>query len=153
MHGNVKQVCRVKPQSKAKLSAALGAAWGRVANKLGKGVFADDADFDEITIGRAMKGPSLPCAEHLLNSLAADPSALDEVASLYGLAIRPKQSKAANDMELAAGLGHSLSELINRLRDGNRCHLDTLALSELFRPIIPQLQAVVDEADQIRGAA
>jgi len=63
----------------------------------------------------------------------------------------PRQSRAANDMELAAGLGHSLSELIERLRDGKRCHLDTLALAELFRAVIPQMAAVIDEADVLRG--
>lgn len=146
-------VCRIKPQSKSKLSAAVGASWGRVSNTMGKGGFADKADFDEVTISRAMRGPSLPSAEHLLNSLAADSSALDEVFSLYGLSIHTKVSKAANDMELAAGLGRGLSELINRLKDGKRCHLDTLALAELFRSIIPQMQCLVDEADEIRGAA
>ncbi|MEN9924045.1 MAG: hypothetical protein RL268_171 [Pseudomonadota bacterium] len=148
-----KQVCQRKPINKTKLSSALGAAWGRVSHEIGKGTFADKADFDEVTISRAMRGPSLPSAEHLLNSLCADQSALDEVLALYGLAIKPRVSQAANDMELAAGLGHGLSELIDRLRDGRRCHLDTLALAELFRRVIPQLQAIVDEADSIRGAA
>lgn len=145
-----KQVCRQKPQSKTKLSAALSAAWGRVGNALGKGAFADAAEFDVVTINRALTGPSLPAAENLLNSLAADPSALDEVLALYGLRLCPAFSKSANDMELAAGLGHSLSELIDRIRDGTRCHLDTLALAELFRPLMPQMQAVIDEADAMR---
>lgn len=148
-----KQVCRRKPQSKTKLSAALGAAWGRISNGMGKGQFADAADFDEVTISRAMKGPSLPSAEHLLNSLAADPSALDEVLKLYGLSARPIKTQAANDMELAAGLGHALSELIDRLRDGTFCHNDKLAVAVFFRALIPQMQAVIDEADHIRGAA
>lgn len=149
----VKHVCQRKPASKTKLSAALGAAWGRVSLEIGKGAFADKAEFDEVTISRAMRGPSLPSAEHLLNSLCADLSALDEVLALYGLSVTARNPAAANDMELAAGLGHSLSELIDRMRDGKRCHLDTLALGELFRRVIPQLQAIVDEADSIRGAA
>lgn len=145
-----KLVCRQKPQSKTKLSAALSAAWGRVGNTIGKGAFADAAEFDVVTINRALTGPSLPAADNLLNSLAADPSALDEVLALYGLSARPAFSKRTSDMELAAGLGHSLSELIDRLRDGKRCHLDTLALAELFRPLMPQMQAVIDEADAMR---
>lgn len=149
----VKHVCQRKPVSKTRLSAALGAAWGRVSHEIGKGTLADKADFDVVTINRAMTGPSLPSAEHLLNSLCADLSALDEVLALYGVKAKPLVSAAANDMELAAGLGHSLSELIDRMRDGKRCHLDTLALGELFRRVIPQLQAVVDESDSIRGAA
>lgn len=148
-----KQVCRRKPQSKTKLSAALGAAWGRVSNALGKGAFADAAEFDAVTVNRALTGPSLPSAEHLLNSLAADPSALDEVLSLYGLKAVAMKTQAANDMELAAGLGHALSELIDRLRDGKCCHNDKLALAVFFRALIPQMQSVVDEADRLRGAA
>lgn len=146
-----KQVCRAKPQTKSKLSNALSAAWGRVGNTIGKGAFADAAEFDVVTINRALTGPSLPSSEHLLNSLAADPSALDEVLALYGLGVRQAYSQNASDMELAASLGHSLSELIDRLRDGKRCHLDTLALASLFRPLIPHLQMVVEEADAIRG--
>lgn len=145
-------VCRNRPQSKTRLSNALGAAWGRVSNSVGKGAFADAAEFDVVTINRALTGPSLPAAENLLNSLAADPSALDEVLALYGLALRPAYARAGSDMELLAGLGHSIAELIDRLRDGKRCHLDTLALAEMFRPLIPQMQAVVGEADELRGA-
>lgn len=57
-----KQVCQRKPVSKTKLSAALSAAWGRVANNIGKGKFADAAEFDAVTINRALTGPSLPSA-------------------------------------------------------------------------------------------
>lgn len=148
-----KQVCRQKPQSKTKLSAAISAGWSRCAHDMGQGSFADAADMDSVTVRRGISGPSLPSAENLLNSLAADKTALNEVLALYGLEARSKLSQAANDMEIAAGLGHGLSELIDRLRDGKRCHLDTLALGEVFRRVIPQLQAIVDEADHIRGAA
>ncbi len=146
------QVCRKKPVSKTKLSAAIGAAWGRVANKMGKGAFADAAEFDQVTINRALTGPSLPSAEHLLNSLAADPTSLTEVLALYGLKASPAIADPANDFALAAELGHTLAELIDRLRDGKRCHVDTAVLAALFRHLIPQMQAVVDEADARRVA-
>lgn len=147
-----KQVCRRKPQSRAKLSAAIGAAWGRVAHKLGKGVFADAADFDTVTLNRALTGPSLPSAEHLLNSLVADPTALSEVLALYGLKASPAVADPANDFELAAQLGHTLAEMIDRMRDGKRCHVDTAVLASLFRQLIPQMQAVVEEDDARRAA-
>lgn len=152
MASRAKQVCHIAPASKSKLSAALGAAWGRVANEVGKGKFADDAGFDAITINRALTGPSLPSAEHLLNSLAADPTALDEVMALYGLALRPVRVTSGTDMELCAGLGNALAEYLHRLADGKICHTDKLAMAALFRPLIPQMAAIVDEADAIRGA-
>lgn len=145
-----KQVCRRKPQSKTKLSGAISAGWSRCALSMGQGAFADQSDMDPVTVRRGVSGPSLPAAENLFNSLAADPTALNEALSLYGLIATPKQAEAANDMELAAGLGHSVAELIERLRDGKRCHVDTAVLAALFRQLIPQMQAVVDEDDRRR---
>lgn len=152
MQNNRKQVCLQKSQGKATLSAALGAAWSRVANVMGRGAFADKAAFDPVTLARAVAGPSLPSAEHMLNSLAADPTALDEVLALYGLAVRPVVLTHGTDMELCAGLGNALAEYLKRLSDGTICHTDTLAMAALFRPLIPQMAAIVDEADVLRGA-
>jgi hypothetical protein len=147
------QVCRSKPKSRTKLSGAISAGWSRCALKIGHGKFADDADMDAVTVRRGIAGPSLPSAENLLNSLAADPTALNEALALYGLIAAPKQANPANDMQLAAGLGHSVAELIDRLRDGKRCHIDTAVLAALFRELIPQMQAIVDEDDARRFAA
>lgn len=146
-----KQVCRKSPISKAKLSAAICAGWGRVANEMTKGVFAERIDAEVTTVNRALSGPSLPCAEHLLNSLAADTSALDEVLKLYGLKVTPLRSAPANDMSIAAGMAEGVSEIIKLTADGHRCHRDTLVLATLFRPLIPQLQSIVDDADRMRG--
>ena len=145
-----KQVSQAEPQSKTKLSSAISAVCCRVANNIWRGTFADKAAFDEVTIKRAMAGLSLPAAENLLNSLAADPSSLDEVLALYGLHVRPALSVSGCDMQLAALLGRCAAELIERISDGIRCHNDTLALAEVFRAVIPKLQSVVDEADRIR---
>lgn len=141
------QVCRAIPKSRATLSKALSAGWSRIALKIGKGKFADDADFDVVTINRALTGPSLPSAENLLNSLAADPTALCEVMALYGLQLSPLAADAANDFELAARIGHTLAEFLERLRDGQRCHVDTAVLAPMFRDLIPQMQAIVDQDD------
>lgn len=148
-----KHVCRKNPQTKTKLSAALGAAWARVSNRMGKGAFSDAAGFDAVTLNRALTGPSLPSAEHLLNSLCADPTALAEVMALYGLKVSPAIAEPANDFELAAQLGHTLAEMIERMRDGKRCHVDTAVLAALFRQIIPQMQAIIDEDDKRKVAA
>jgi hypothetical protein len=142
-----KQVCRAKPQSKTKLSQAIGAGWSRCVNAMGRGQFADSAEMDDVTVRRGISGPSLPSAEHLLNCLAADPTALCEVMALYGLQVSPTRAEKANDFALAAELGHTLAELIERLRDGKRCHVDTAVLAALFRHLIPQMQAIVDEDD------
>ena len=146
------QVCPKRPISKTKLSTAIGAAWGRVANKLGKGSMADRMEVNAKTIDRAMAGPSLPDAENLLNSLIADPSALDEVLKLYGLKVVPNVANAANDMALVTSLSGTVAEYLQRIADGKRCHVDTAVLAELFRPLLPQMQAIVDEHDARRAA-
>lgn len=142
-----KQVCRRKAQSKTKLSAAIGAGWSRCVNKHGQGAFADSADMDAVTVRRGVSGPSLPAAENLLNSLAADPTALNEALALYGLTATPKVADAANDMALATGISSALSEYLRRIADGQRCHIDEAVLAEMFRPLIPQMQAIVDIHD------
>ncbi len=144
------QVRPIRKRSKAEVSGAVAAGWARVSAGR-KGAFADNLDIDSKTVNRALTGETVPELHTAWNSLADDPSALDELASLYGVRVVPKFSRRASGMELAASLGHSLSELIDRLRDGKLCHLDTLALAELFRPAIPSMQAIVDEADALRG--
>ena len=138
----------VHPVPEHKFHAAMMLDIARMISEHGRDATASALGISARHIGNLANG-SFPRADRLHNLKALDPDALATVDALY----RPEKPQAANDMELAAGLGHSLSELIDRLRDGKRCHLDTLALAELFRPIIPQLQAVVDEADVLRGAA
>lgn len=140
----------IRIRTKAEVSGALAAGWARVTSGR-KGSFADKLEIDTKTVNRALTGETVPELHTAWNSLADDPTALDELASLYGVCITPRTTKGGATMELAAGLGRGLSELIERLADGECCHIDKLALSELFRPLIPQMQAVVDEADKIRG--
>lgn len=143
-----------QPPTETQYHNALVAGLSRAAMNVGRGALADKSHRTTRALEKLFSGEVQDTSgKGLLDFTLADPSALDEVLSLYGVTIHSKVSNAANDMELAAGLGHGLSELIDRLRDGKRCHLDTLALAELFRHVIPQLQAIVDEADSIRGAA
>jgi hypothetical protein len=146
------QVRPIRRHTKAEVSGALAAGWARVSAGR-KGAFADNLEIDTKTVNRALTGETVPELHTAFNSLADDPTALDELGSLYGISFVVRRTHGAADLELAAGLGHSLSQLIDRLRDGKRCHIDTLALAELFRPLIPQMQAVVAEADELRGVS
>jgi len=137
-------------RTKTDVSGAIAAGWARVSAGR-KGAFADNIETTIKTVDRALTGETVPELHTAWNSLADDPTALDELAALYHVQIVPRRAQAVGDMELAAGLGHSVAELIERLRDGKRCHLDTLALAEVFRPLIPQMHALVSEADEIRG--
>ena len=144
-----KQVRRCSAQTKTNLSAAISAGWSRCANAIGRGTFTDKADCDPVTLRRGIAGPSLPAAEHLLNSLAADPTALNEALALYGLIAIPNDVQEANDMALVTGLSGAVAEYLKRIADNKRCHVDEAVLATMFRPLIPQMQAIV-EADNAR---
>ena len=150
MAENVKQVRAIRMQTKASVQGALAAGWARVSAGR-KGAFADHLEICPSTVNRALTGETLPELHTAFNSLADDPTALDELAALYGVTIRPSRSQAGTDMDLCAGLGAALAEYLQRLADGKICHNDKLAMAALFRPLIPQMAAIVDEADALRG--
>lgn len=138
--------------ARAKELAAEGV---RIAVKShGKDSVADSADVRVRTVEKWLAEASLPSLVDLLNVASLEPRCADAVLAEMGWSgLTPKRAQAANDMELAAGLGHGLSELIDRLRDGRRCHVDTAVLAALFRNLIPQMQAVVDEDDARKAVA
>lgn len=147
-----KNVCRSHANTKSDVSAALAAAWSRTAMLVGKGTLADAIQADTKTIDRALTGPGLPELHTALFSLHADPLALDEVFAMLGFeSPRLRVTRRADPMEVAAGLGHTLSELLDRYRDGKLCHNDKLALAASLRPLIPELSAIVADADAVRG--
>ncbi len=144
---------QVRPElcSKMDVSARLVAAWGRVIAKVGRGKFADSLQVDTKTIGRAMAGPSLPELHTAFNSLLIDPTALDEVADLYGFEIRKKQANAANDMETIGELSALLTDWIAALADGRRDHTETVKLAKRVRTVIHRLNSLCAEADRPTG--
>ena len=149
MHANRNTVVpNVAPVPEHKFHAAMMLDISRMIAEHGRDVVSSALGISTRQIGNLANG-SFPRADHLHNLKSLDPDALATVDALYS----PDKPKAANDMELASGIGHALAEMIDRLSDGKRCHLDTLAMAELFRRIIPQMQAIVNEADEIRGVA
>jgi hypothetical protein len=135
------------------LQPRLALAWQRVIAKLGKGTFADRLGCCTATVDNALTGPGLPESHTLLNSLLADPTALDEVLRLYGVRIVPLQSEAANDLHTAAGVSQIATAICQALTDGIRKHHETLQIADTIRPHLPALTAIVREADELKGAA
>jgi hypothetical protein len=119
----------------------------------GKEGMAKAADVTTRTIEKWMAEGSLPGVDHLLNMADADPTVLCSLLAEKGWTLTPAHAEPANDMQLAAGIGHTLAEFLDRIRDGRRCHVDTAVLAALFRQLIPQMQAIVDEDDARRAAA
>ncbi len=150
MHGKASHVRPITAQTRQRVSGALAAGWARVSAGR-KGEFADNLEICHKTINRTLTGETLPELHTALNSLVDDPTALDEVLALYGMMLVRRRAVHGSESELLSGLGHTLAEAIDRMRDGKLCHIDKLALADLFRPLIPQMAAIVDEADALRG--
>lgn len=136
-----------KPLGKAELQPRVAEAWSRVISRLGKGTFADRIGCCSDTVNNALTGPGLPEAHTLLNSLLADPTALDEVLGLYGMRIVPARAEAANDLQTIADLNEASHEWLQRLLDGIRCHRDTAVLAKMFRPLVAKMEAIIQEAE------
>lgn len=134
---------------KRDLQPKVSEAWARVIARIGKGHFADAIGCCSATVDNALTGPGLPEAHTLLNSLLADPTALDEVLRLYGMRVVPLKSKADEDIQVIADMAGVQSDWLERLLDGRRCHRDTAALAKRFRPLIAKMQAVIEEADKV----
>lgn len=81
------------------------------------------------------------------------PEALNPFMALFRSIAVWRESTAANDLATIAGLSHVAGDWVERLRDGNRCHNDTIAIAEALRPLLTALTAVVEEADRHRADA
>lgn len=136
--------------AKAQVSAALAAGWGRVIHLRGKGALADGIGVSERGINRALIGETVPELHNAINSLTVDATALDEVLALVGFSLTPIDARGVDDMQLVTGLSGAVADYLARMGDG-RCHVDTAALAKLFRPLIGQMQAIVDADDAQRG--
>lgn len=148
-------VCPVKPMAKDKFQARLAAAWSRVWGNVGSQVEMARAMglTDTKTIERGLSGANLPSAVAIFNGLCADPTALDEILAHYGMRAVPTTLQAANDLSTAAGTIDAMAALIRSQDDNHRDHNETLAIAALLRPHLASLNAIVNEADSLRGAA
>lgn len=140
------------PRDRKDVSARVGEDWLRVANMLGKGTFADKIGVGcTQTVNNAITGPGLPELHTALNSLLADPTALFNTLMLFGGVFVPVEAGTCDDNAVIAQMLHTVTDYFERMKDGTRCHQDTLALAELFRPLVPAMLCVIVEANAIKG--
>lgn len=140
--------------SETQVSEAIAAGLFRASRSCGgKGTLADKMEVSTKTVDRALVGDSVPHLRSAFAALLADATALDEVADLYGFAIRPKASQAANDLHTAACMANAAGSFMEALADGHRSHTETLELADRFRPLLKMLGAIVEEADRIKTGA
>ncbi|MEA3044552.1 MAG: hypothetical protein QOH47_2390 [Sphingomonadales bacterium] len=105
---------------------------------------------DEKTVRKARDKETTLRLDYAWNALLADERALDALARHFRRLLIPLAIEGANDFQTVSAMLHAATEYFDRMRDNERCHKDTLALGDLFRPLLPALAAVVHEADEIR---
>lgn len=142
------------PRDRKDVSAALALDWARVSSQLGKGTFADAIGVQcTETVNNALTGKTVPELHTALNSLLADPTALFKTFQLFGGCFVATEAGGIDDTATISRLLGAAHEYFERMKDRKRCHNDTLALAELFIPLIPSMLAIIREADKLRGAA
>lgn len=142
------------PRTKDEVSDALAKDWLALAPIGKRESFAAKIGASEgRTVSKAISGEHLPEAQTILNSLLVNPAALLNTLMLFGGCFVPVSPEAASDNDTILNMLRAASEYFERMKDGHRCHRDTLALADLFHPLVPAMLAIIMEANQIRGNA
>lgn len=131
------------------VSAALVAGWARVINRIGRGRFIDELGATDRNATRWLGEGTLPELHTVLNSLTIDATALDELAALYGMEIRPREAALGNDMAMIACVARLAAQWADVMADGVRDHRETLDLARALRPLMPQFNAILAEAERL----
>jgi len=146
-------VPRNDPPSELQYHEALIAGLARVASNVGRGNLADKSNRTTRALDKLFSGSSADTSgKGLLDFLCADPSALDEVLALYGFQLAPAEALPAIDFEIIADTAALQAEHTEAMRDGRRCHRETIRIADKARPVVARYSAIIAEADQYRGA-
>lgn len=138
--------------SEATFASLFVAGLARVAAKIGKGTLADRMDRTPRSLDNILGGGSTS-GKAMFDALLADETVLDEVLASYGFRLCSLHQQAANDLLVAGGVIDAMGKLVSAHADGIRDHNETLSIAALLRPHLPAIQAIVHEADTLRGAA
>lgn len=141
------------PPSELQYHEALIAGLARAAANVGRGNLADKSNRTTRALDKLFSGASADTSgKGLLDFLCADPTALDEVLALYGFQLAPVQASPAIDFEIIADAAALTAEHTDAMRDGRRCHRETIRIADKARPVVARYSAIIAEADELRGA-
>lgn len=137
-------------RTKGEVSDALAGDWLRLAPQGERASFAARIGLGENSqkvVSRTISGEGVPELHNVLNSLVVDSSALLNTLLLWNVVAVPVETAPVDDMATILGMMQAATEYLERMKDGQRCHRDTAALAKLFRPIVPQMIALIREAN------
>lgn len=148
------RVSPVRVRTKDEVSDSLALDWLPLAPSGKRQSFAAQIGVSDYHIvSRAISGESLPEAHTILNSLVVDPAALFNTFLSFGVVAVPVEDGDCDDSAVISQMLRAATDYFERMKDGRRDHGDTLALAELFRPLIPAMLCVIREANQLKGGS
>lgn len=107
---------------------------------------------DRTSVARWENGSAELGAVPLLRSLhVLDKVYRAEVLAIVGIEPHDIETEPCDPFDLADGVSELLAAIIRRLRDGKLCHNDKLFLAGILEPLLPELNAIVDEARALRS--
>jgi hypothetical protein len=139
------------PPTEQQYRDALILGLSRVAAAIGRGNLADKSNRTTRALDKLFSGSSADTSgKGLLDFLLADMTALDEVLALYGVQLAPLQADPVLDFEIIADAAALTAEHTDAMRDGRRCHNETIRIADKARPVVARYTAIIAEADELR---
>jgi hypothetical protein len=143
----------VVPPAKSQVQNALAVGIARAVAKVGgAGTLADRIGTSVATITRTTAATHLPELHTAFAATMADPTALDEVADLYGVRVVPAGSVCTSDtLRLSATLCTLLSKAIDAEMDGRVDHVELLGMERELRDARAMIDRKLARIGEIRG--
>lgn len=139
--------------TKDRAKALVATDWQRVAAAQGLDGLAAEGACSRRCIEKALAHDSLPEFHTLLNTLDADPTALDSSLAEKGFCLVPLEMGFDQDMTVITELSALLTDWLDAMKDNRRDHTETLRIATRIRQLLPKLRGVVGEADKLRAVA
>ena len=104
---------------------------------------------DERTLRNARDGKSSLCGSTLVNLLAADPHALDELLAHFGVKLVPIDASGDSDADLNADVAALNAEVACAMRDGKIDRIENARILAKARPVVRELAGRIAAADRV----
>lgn len=133
--------------SKDAAKSAVSCTLGRLTHAHGTLTVADYAGCHPRTITEAKAENSLPELHLMLNLLALDATALDELLALVGYRLIPAQDTSTCFPSMLADMAGVVSTTASALADGRVDHREEAQIIDQLRPFLPDLNRIVAQHD------
>lgn len=146
-------ILRNVARSKHDVGNALRVGMSRAAATVGgTGTLADRIGASVGTVNNALTGKTLPEFHTGWNLLAADKTALDEVAALYNKRLVRREAICSDDGRSAApAIVSALAKLIQAEADGELNHGEMLDMEPELRTARREIDVLLARIEAIRG--